>query len=152
MTQRYSVSHCTSQQSRNPAGLLLQTWKVSLVFLLALTAQNLAQAADDVAAKVQAHLAAGEYGPALTLAQSVTDQKSKAELVQQIVDAQIAAGDFKAAELTSRQETTPAGRGRMRSEIARKREFQGGGSQANYGPLIDLISAHDRWPGHRTLE
>jgi len=88
---------------------------------------------------VTGHLAAGEFGPALTVAFSVSDPQEKTELLKRIADAQMQAGETQAAVRTLRgiplaEERQAAGRqhvGRWASAA--------GGSGADFTQLIDLI-------------
>lgn len=96
--------------------------------LLAVPAVS-AEEARDVPAAIQAHLEAGEYGPALELAQKISDPQVRAEQLRAISASQEEAGDFEAVRATSRR-------------IARTERTEGnpqGGSTANPGPLMDLI-------------
>ncbi|MEX2286527.1 MAG: DUF1598 domain-containing protein [Planctomycetaceae bacterium] len=87
---------------------------------------------------VAAHLAAGEFGPAIEIAHSTGDVAEKAALLQMVADAQTAAGEFASAATSIRG--IPVGKRATKNEIERPAtESLAGGSGADYGPLIDLI-------------
>lgn len=102
------------------------------------------EAADEIAPPrlladdVQAHLLAGEFGPALDLALTAEDSEAQANLIRLVADAQVAAGEFDAARKTLRQ--LPVGfAGDEDFREAALQESLAGGSGADFTQLIDLI-------------
>jgi hypothetical protein len=89
---------------------------------------------------VQGHLAAGEFGLAMSLALSSPSQSQQSVLLNQIADAQQAAGDSEVAHGTRRR--LPGGEDRAKARL-QETSLQGG-SQANFGPLIMLIRQNIR--------
>ncbi len=83
---------------------------------------------------ILSHLSAGEYGPAVDLAASVTDAGKREELLRLIVDAQRAAGDFDAALATLKQMESP-----FEADEFFSSESLAGGTGADFTQLIDLI-------------
>jgi hypothetical protein len=122
------------------AGVLLRVCFSFTLFGFVVVTQ-LARAADP-AAQLEAHLAAGEFGPALAAAQRVADPKQRDPLLGQIAAAQARAGGTQASLATL---------GGIRSDLARKAALDqfprvtsraaGGGVQADFDPLIELITA-----------
>ena len=92
--------------------------------------------ADD--ATIRAHLAAGEFGPAMQAANQVEDAKVRTELIQEVVTAQLRAGEFDAARVATRQISEVEDRGAARTQIAQE-EALAGGFGADFEPLMDLI-------------
>lgn len=88
--------------------------------------------AEDAAGLIAAHLAAGEFGPALALAQSAPAEERGA-LLAQVAAAQVAVGETDAAARTSRRIADPQARAAVESGL-------GGGAQANFGPLMNIIT------------
>jgi len=90
---------------------------------------------------LEAHLAAGEFGPALAAAEQVADPKQRDQLLGRIAAAQAEAGGSQASL------STLSG---IRSDLARKAALDqfpgarhraaGGGVQADFDPLIELIT------------
>lgn len=98
-----------------------------------------AKAPNAVAADVAAHIAAGEFGPALDLAMSVKNAGDRAAILNQIANAQAEIGENDAATATLRR--IPNARDRN-AAVNQQQAFAGGGAMANPGPLIALIRAH----------
>lgn len=92
----------------------------------------------DAPALVAAHLAAGEFGPALDVAKSVTDPAQQANLVQQVATAQQAAGETVTAAATL-QRMSRTNRGAGAGTQAGRGGFGGGGSQADFQTLMQMI-------------
>ncbi|MBS0201885.1 MAG: DUF1598 domain-containing protein [Planctomycetes bacterium] len=99
------------------------------------------QPATDSAGRVAGHLAAGEFGPAMDVAMKVADPVQRAALVQDIADAQAAAGEpVTAAATLSRisrnlpnaSTSGPKGRG----------GFSGGGTMADFRTLMNMIETN----------
>ncbi len=83
--------------------------------------------------QVTAHLEAGEFAAAFDLAQAQDDPALRASLLRQVANAQLAAGDFKAAAATLRH---------IPEEFATDADRQhslAGGMGADFTQLIDLI-------------
>ena len=88
-----------------------------------------ANAVDD---QIQAHLAAGEFAPAFNLAQTIENGAARDASLRSIARAQGAAGDTTAARQT-------LGGLSNRKAAATERAQLGGGTGANFQPLMDLI-------------
>ena len=100
---------------------------------------------------VEAQLAAGEFGPALQTAGSVEDPDERAHLLQVIAEKQLEAGEFDAAASVLRR--LAHNRRRLGSRPAEARPEQpqsdslaGGGSGADFQPLIDLLMQETSGP------
>lgn len=123
-------------------GLVLMALTLAAVLPTAVTAAPPTALADqplipsELAPAVQAHLTAGEFGPALELAVTAKTLEEKAALIQQITAAQIQAGDSSGAEQSLRR----LPEGPVRDGIARaSQQMAGGGSFANPYPLMQMI-------------
>ena len=92
----------------------------------------------DAANRVAAHLAAGEFGPALEVAKKVADPAQQGALVQSVAAAQQAAGEpvTAAATLSRIARTAPNSGG---GGLSGRGGFAGGGSQADFQTLINMI-------------
>ena len=90
------------------------------------------------AERLEAHLAAGEFGPALEIAAGTTDLVAQTRFYRLIADAQIAIGDFDAARHTIRRIPLPHARGQARAGHAAA-ALAGGGGFADFESLIELI-------------
>ncbi len=90
-------------------------------------------------ALLAARLEAGEFGPAVDAAADIGDLTQRVRYLNQIVAAERDAGEFQAAEATSRRIPVPEERSRTRGDVVRDRGANGGGSMANFRPLIQLI-------------
>ena len=88
--------------------------------------------------QMEAHLEFGEFVAATKLAQSVKVPEQRATLLRQVAIAQLAAGDFQAAQATVGR--MPVGQTRDATQRDRmNQEALAGGVQADFQPLIDLI-------------
>ena len=87
----------------------------------------------------EAHLAAGEFGPALDLARATTDVNEQTQILRLVADAQIAAGEFNGARRTIRRIPVPRERGEASAERAVESSLAGGGTIADFTQLIELI-------------
>ncbi len=90
-------------------------------------------------ANVKSHIAAGEYGPALDIADAVADQAEKTHLLRLIAAAMTKGGDFDAALAVIRRIPNKTARKAARGERNAEVASAAGGSGANFGPLIGLI-------------
>ncbi len=101
---------------------------------------------DAIEQKVQAHLEAGEFGPALEQVQGVKNPKQRTQLLKQIADVQAKSGDTFAATSTLRR--IPNVRDRAQA-VGRQNALGGGASMANPGPLMELIQENTSgdWEG-----
>ena len=90
------------------------------------------RAADAVDDQIQAHLAAGEFAPAFTLAQAIEDGATRDAALQSIARAQGAAGETSSARQT-------LGGLSNRKAAAAERTQLGGGLQADFTLLMALI-------------
>jgi hypothetical protein len=88
-----------------------------------------------------ARLESGEFGPAVDAAGSIDDLTERARYLRQIVGAERDAGELQAAEATARRIPIPEERARTGGEVARQRVTGGGGSMANFRPLMQLIES-----------
>lgn len=120
------------------AGCTLLSW-LCLVVLLPTTTigappKNLAT---NLGGAVNAHLEAGEFGPALEIALTAPTMEEKAGLIQQVAVAQMQAGDAAGADQALRR--LPAGP--IRESVSRgvQQQAAGGGSFANPYPLMMMI-------------
>ncbi len=92
----------------------------------------------DAANRVAAHLAAGEFGPALDVAKKVADPAQQGALVQSVAAAQQAAGEpVTAAATLSRIARNPQNSGV--GGLAGRGGFAGGGSMADFQTLMNMI-------------
>jgi hypothetical protein len=89
------------------------------------------QAALSGAALVEAQIAAGEFGPALDAVQSIDVPAERSRLLMVIAEAQVQAGELEGARST-------LGRVAQSNESA----LAGGGAQADFDQLIELIRAN----------
>ncbi len=106
------------------------------------TAPNRVQAAPAALTRTfEAHLAAGEFAPALSLAQQVADHAERDQWFAQIAAAQAAAGMRQASLRTARMISDGNTRSRTLQQLpAANAAAGGGGSAADFDPLIDLIT------------
>lgn len=93
----------------------------------------------DVSARVDAHLAAGEFGPALDAAKKVADPAQQANLVQKVAAAQQAAGEPVTAAATLQRISRTAPRGNGAGMVAGRGSFGGGGTMADFQTLMNMI-------------
>ncbi len=92
----------------------------------------------DAANRVAAHLAAGEFGPALDVAKRVADPAQQGALVQSVAAAQQAAGEpVTAAATLSRIARNPQNSGV--GGLSGRAGFGGGGSMADFQTLMNMI-------------
>lgn len=91
--------------------------------------------------RVAAHLEAGEFGPALELAQEAVDPAERAVLVELIERARLAVGEGGSAFAAARRVPVP---GTNAGEQPPKKMLAGGG--ANFTELIDLIEQETSGP------
>lgn len=96
-------------------------------------------AADAVDDQIQAHLAAGEFAPAFNLAQTIEDGAARDASLRSIARAQGAAGD------TSSARQTLGGLSNRKSAATGRTEL-GGGTGANFAPLMALIEQETAGP------
>ena len=96
--------------------------------------------------RVRAHTEAGEFGLAMDVAQKIADVRERATLMRIVADAQIQAGEFDGALHAIRRIPIPELRGEAQGERAKQQSLAGGGSMANFGPLIQLIQMETSGP------
>ena len=84
------------------------------------------------AADLSAHLDAGEFGPAIELANNTKDKVARQDMMKQIALAQIQAGEYSGALMTVRQGDDAKGADDAADSLA-------GGSGADFTELIGLI-------------
>src|SRR5258708_5197484 len=87
--------------------------------------------------RVRAQVESGECGPALEIAQPSEDPAEGGKLLQLAAQAQAARGESSSARRTAARMPTAESRGGARAELARHRASAGGGTGADFGPLID---------------
>lgn len=97
-------------------------------------------------ARVEAQLAAGEFGPALETARKATDAAERTKLLKKIADAQMQIGEFDAALASIRQMPSAEARVAARGERAVEQTLAGGGTGADFTQLIDLIQQETSGP------
>ncbi len=95
---------------------------------------------------VKAHTEAGEFGLAMDVAQTIADVRNRATLMRIVADAQIEAGEFDGAMHAIRRIPIPELRGEAQGDRVRQQSLSGGGSFANFGPLIQLIQNETSGP------
>jgi hypothetical protein len=117
--------------------LVLCAGAVPLVFV----AQGASVGAADAAGVVQAHLQAGEFGPARAAAAAVPDAKTRDALLGDIAAAQAKAGAKNASLHSAYDISSDVAR---RAALDRARDFygaRGGGTAADFDSLIELITS-----------
>lgn len=141
MVPRNDRSVCSSWRSVS-CGLTL--WSAGIAWGAILASQTMfaanapgSAAQGSVAQTVQAHLEAGEFGPAIDQALAVKDPVQQTELLKQIAQAQSQAGEPAAAAATLRR--IPNVRERSLAMRQQQPALAGGGNQANPRPLMMLI-------------
>ena len=93
-----------------------------------------------LAERVLGHLDAGEFGPAFDAAQSAAEPAEQAALLRQVAQAQLAAGEFRAAKQTLAQ--LPLGFGDSEDTQATNLDTSlAGGTGADFTQLIELIQS-----------
>lgn len=97
--------------------------------------------ADRRAALLEERLDAGEFGPALDAAGEIDDLTARVREFRQISAAQQRSGDFSGAAATARRIPETADRSRALGAAVRGQNHAGGGSMANFKPLIELITS-----------
>ena len=85
--------------------------------------------------RVDAHLAAGEFGPALEAAKKVADPAEQAGLIQRIAAAQSAAGEPVTATVSRLGRVAQKGSGSQTGRTG----FGGGGTMADFQTLMGMI-------------
>jgi hypothetical protein len=88
--------------------------------------------------RVEAQLAAGEFGPALETAKSAADASERSALLKSIAGAQAKSGDYVAADRAISRIPIPESRERAGADIAAARQSAAGGA-ASAAQLISLI-------------
>src|SRR5579871_3433561 len=89
--------------------------------------------------RFRAQVESGEFGPALEAALSTKDAQERESLLKFIADKQAESGDFASALGTAGRLSSPESRGRKRADLTRRSQLAGGGTGANYGPLMNII-------------
>ncbi|MDB5345645.1 MAG: hypothetical protein JWP89_4022 [Schlesneria sp.] len=89
--------------------------------------------------QVAAHLAAGEFGPALDVAKQVSNPAEQAGLVQKVAAAQEAAGEPVTAAVTLSRIARTSGKGSGGGGTIGRAGFGGGGAQADFQTLMNMI-------------
>ena len=105
-----------------------------------------AQETDSVESEVNAHLAAGEFGPAIDSLQGVEDQQKRSELLKQVANAQMQAGDFDSAYYAIRQMPERNSRNEAQRDRAQQNELSGGALIPDFTRLMNLIQLAVRDP------
>lgn len=123
------VQRCRAALSRVIAGL-------SLIVALSSPGDAANPPADPAAARVAAHLAAGEFGPAIDTARTVSDPVKQATLIQSIATAQQAAGEPVTAVMPR---VARSQRGVASGLQPGRGSFAGGGTMADFQTLMNMI-------------
>ena len=108
---------------------------VSVVLMSDLLSAADQPTSDDVTNRVAAHLAAGEFGPALSLIQQLDDPVQRDGLLLSVADAQQAAGETVVTSRATHRSRGRAGIGPRPGPDTMK----GGGAQADFATLIAMI-------------
>ena len=107
--------------------------------------QAIAQFAGNPQGQVQAHLAAGEFGPARNVALAAGDARVRDRLLGDIATAQTRAGALQGSLATATDigsDVARSGALQQMQNASKSRWFgRGGGVQADFDPLIDLITS-----------
>ncbi|VAX41452.1 hypothetical protein MNBD_PLANCTO02-779, partial [hydrothermal vent metagenome] len=93
----------------------------------------------DLQQRVQVRLTAGEFGPALAIVQTESKGKKRTALIRLIVQAQIETGEFQGALAAIRRIPASEERDNLFKEKVQKQSLSGGGAQADYTQLMQLI-------------
>ncbi|MBL8851346.1 MAG: DUF1598 domain-containing protein [Planctomycetaceae bacterium] len=110
-------------------------------------ASGLSYAADaaEIQNSVAGHLAAGEFGAALDAAGGIADAAQRDAVLQQIVNAQLQAGDLPGALASTTQISDRTARTQQRAEVG-EAATRGSGTGADFDQLIDLILEETEGP------
>ncbi|MDG2389769.1 MAG: DUF1598 domain-containing protein [Planctomycetaceae bacterium] len=100
----------------------------------------------DIDSQVQAHLDAGEFGPALESLKGVEDQQKRSELLKQVADAQMQLGEFDSAYYAIRRMPERDSRNEAHRERSQKNELAGGALIPDFTRLMNLIQLAVRDP------
>lgn len=117
---------------RNTVGSLSRWFALGVVSASTAWSGGDLRAAEKIDEQIQAHLAAGEFAPAFNLAQGIENGVQRDAALRSVARAQAASGENSSARQT-------LGRMSDRREAATERSQLGGGSMADFQPLIDLI-------------
>jgi hypothetical protein len=110
--------------------------------LLILSVWPCAAAAQDADARIQAHLQAGEFAPALALARQAADVRQRDAWLGQIAAAQAQAGARDASFRSAAEIGDDRARARTLAQAAATPlGAQGGGPNADFDSLMDLITS-----------
>ncbi len=104
-----------------------------------LSTSGIALAQNDLMNRVQGHLAAGEFGPALDLIRNEPDPQMKSQMLQLVSNAQLDAGEFDSALFSIRQMNDPALQQETGKERIDAKNLAGGGLFPDFTELIFLI-------------
>jgi hypothetical protein len=122
---------------------LLQISCLACLACLVCEVPALAQGPAKVADRVDAHLQAGEFGPALALARNVADPQKRDELLAIVAQAQVRGGARQAGLHALGEVSDDRTRNRVVSDLSSQPveswPARGGGTQADFDTLIDLI-------------
>ena len=129
----------TLTHAHGPPARIGRTWFAAVASLLACFAA-LPVAAADPASQIQAHLAAGEFGPALAMAQRapVADRD---RLLALVAGAQAQGGNLHAAQSTLGSLSSSSARQQAANQIQSQPLARGGGPVADFDAVIDLITS-----------
>lgn len=138
------ASKPTAERNSKPATQAKQLARVDVPQQLAGPAVDLPPVVEQAVvetpeALVAAHIAAGEFGPALNAAKSEIDPDQKALLMQEIARAQMKAREFQGALMTIRQMESWEEGSDVRAERATEIVLGGGGMGADFTELRELI-------------
>lgn len=101
--------------------------------------------ANDLTDRIDAHLAAGEFGPASVMAAQADSDQGRDRLLSRIAVAQAHAGAHRASLLTAANISSDLARASALKQIASERYgshgARGGGVEADFESLIDMITS-----------
>lgn len=133
--------------SRSPRVCLISREISSVIALWFFAISSFAVAAEPRAPsdssnrRLESQLAAGEFGPALDAASRVQDPAERARQLREIAGAQRQHREFRGALETASRIPAREERARERTTTVRDRGQNGGGSQADFTELIDLVTS-----------
>ncbi|MFN0051071.1 MAG: DUF1598 domain-containing protein [Planctomycetales bacterium] len=123
-------------------------WGLGIVLALVVVSQDLlagkgtAPPSQSPASRLlEERLAAGEFGPALDALNDMTDSAEQSRHLRKIAAAQREQREFRAAQETARRIPEQGVRRDERREGARDQGRSGGGAQADFTELIELITS-----------
>lgn len=141
MIAAISTSDAIMLRSRSAFAQLLAGLGCVLSFSVSAWAADAPPKAD-LARQVAAHLAAGEFGPALNLAAQAPTPAQKAAILKNVANAQQQAGEPASASGTMRSAAALGGQGSGGGSQSGRGGFGGGGVIADFTTLMQLIQTN----------